>query len=62
MSTYHSNPVGLLYEMFVNHSSSPKFVLVEESGPGHSPTFGYQVSLLFVFYIFLFSYASVGYC
>ena len=42
MSKY-DNPVGLLYEMFVGHPLSPKFVLVEESGPGHSLTFAYQV-------------------
>ena len=42
MSKY-DNPVGLLYEMFVGHPLSPKFVLVEESGPGHSLTFVYQV-------------------
>ena len=56
MSKYNSNPVGQLYEMFMNHSSSPKFVLVEESGPGHSLTFGYQVSLLC-----LFSYSFIIY-
>ena len=63
MSKYNSNPVGQLYEMFMNRSSSPKFVLVEESGPGHSLTFGYQVSLLCLFSILLsFTCSSVGYC
>ena len=48
MSKYYINPIGLLHEMFATYSSKPKFVLVEESGPGHSLTYGYQVPLFYV--------------
>ena len=46
MSKYDSNPVGLLHEMLAVQGDVPRFVLVEESGPPHSLTFGYQVPLL----------------
>ena len=61
MSKY-ANPVGLLYEMFVGHPLSPKFVLVEESGPGHSLTFVYQVLSQFYLLGLFFTYILVGYC
>ena len=60
MAKYDSNPVGLLHEMLVDRGDAPRFVLVEESGPRHSLTFGYQVPLFN-----LFSYIpirSLGYC
>ena len=49
MSKYDSNPVGLLHEMLAVQGDVPRFVLVEESGPRHSITFGYQVPLYKIF-------------
>lgn len=45
MSNYYNNPVSCLYERFAQQVAKPRFILVEESGPSHAPTYGYQVPI-----------------
>ena len=44
-SSYETNPVGALQDMFLSPGITPQYRVVKAEGASHAPTFSFQVNL-----------------